>query len=167
MGLSWVRASVFRLLHCSSSFGIGCVWPQPGHFWLSLTFKGYLCRCACASMESIEQVVSACFLQYAGIELPFVHHTTKVEHGRDLQKMLRMYIPSESDAVNFSCSCLARPLSLFYLIRKVVTLDWDLDLEEQSSKRLLVNGHNIELFAVLSARHGLVYAAMRAFWRDL
>lgn len=82
--------------------------------------------------------------------------------------MLRTDISLQSDVVNLSRSCLPLPFRFYYLIRKEISRGRDLDLEvRQSSRELPVGLHNIELFALSTAKGGLLYAAELAFWHNL
>lgn len=110
------------------------------------------CRCVRVLIESHEQVLSGCVLEYARFR-PFVRYATEVEYDRRMHKMLGTNFSSDSDVVDFSCCFLPRLFRFFYLIRNVDTWGRDMDFNvRRRSKGLLVSWHNIKLFAVPRAR---------------
>lgn len=61
------------------------------------------------------------FLNMQNLDMPFVRYATEVKYVRRIHEMLRTMISSESSVVNLFRCCLSRPISSFYLIRKVDT----------------------------------------------
>lgn len=71
--------------------------------------------------------------------MPSVRDESEIKYVRFMGKMLRNNMSTESDKADFSCCCLPRPFSFFYLIREVRSGGPDLDLElQQRSRGLLV-----------------------------
>lgn len=83
-------------------------------------FEGYARRCVRTSMESSEQYVSGCFLEYADLGYVVCPHATEVEYVCCMCEMLRTDILLERDVVDLPCCSLPHPFSSFYLI-------WDVD----------------------------------------
>lgn len=171
MELLWVHAEVFQLLQRSSIFENGFGLRQPVHLWPSRTFERYVRWWVCASMETVEQLVSRCFLEYVGFRYAVFSSCdwSQVCTPYPLDVAYGYFIWGE--VVSFYYYCLPCSFSAFYLIRDGATLGLDLDLEvRQGSKDLLVIWHNIEVFAVPPARRRLVYATKLAVgmtWRVL
>lgn len=115
-------------------------------------------------MESVDQVSSGCFLDYANSDLPLVCDASEVENVHCMRGMLRTNIASESDVVDLFCCCFPRPFCSFYLIREADTWDCERELEVRKMlEALRIGWDSIDLFVVLPSRRGLVYAATPAF----